>query len=116
MFTLHNIGLSLIALVVGPLAAIPIVRALAERALPPASQGALATLAGNPFAVAWDVRWYALVAVIVAGVAMVFSTNRAASNNIITLRRENARANAKPFWQRFNLDLIFGGIALIGYV
>ncbi|MDE3231427.1 MAG: hypothetical protein KGO05_16230, partial [Chloroflexota bacterium] len=116
MFTLHNIGLSLIALVVGPLAAIPIVRALAERALPPASHSALAALSGNPLAIAWDVRWYALAAMIVSGIAMVFSTNRAASNNIITLRRENARTNAKPFWQRFNLDLIFGAVSLLGYV
>lgn len=114
-FTLHNIGLSVIALVVGPLAAIPIVRALAERALPAASQNALAAIAGNPLAVAWGLRWYALVAVIVSGVAMVFTTNRAASNNIVALRRENARTTTKPFWQRLNLDLIFGGIAVLGY-
>jgi hypothetical protein len=116
MFTLHNIGLSLIALVVGPLAAIPIVRALAEHALPAASQDALAALSGNPLAVAWGLRWYVLVAVVVSGAAMVFSTNRAASNNIVTLRRENARTTTKPFWQRLNLDLIFGGLSLLGYV
>ncbi len=115
-FTLHNIGLSLIALVVGPLAAIPIVRALSQRALPPASQSALDAISGNPLAVAYGVRWYALVAVVVAGAAMIFSTNRAASNNILTLRRENARTTTKPFWQRLNLDLIFGAISLIGYV
>jgi ABC-type antimicrobial peptide transport system permease subunit len=115
-FTLHNMGLSLIALVVGPLAAIPIVRALVERALPPASQNALAALTGNPLAIAYGLRWYALVAVVVSGFAMVFSTNRAASNNIVTLRRENARTTTKPFWQRLNLDLIFGGLSLLGYV
>ncbi|HEX2348164.1 MAG TPA: FtsX-like permease family protein, partial [Ktedonobacterales bacterium] len=116
MFTLHNLGLSLIALIVGPLAAIPIARALAERALPAASQGALSALAGNPIDIAWGLRWYVLVAVVVSGVAMIFTTNRAAGNNIITLRRENARTTTKPFWQRLNLDLIFGGIALLGYI
>ncbi|HEX8983522.1 MAG TPA: FtsX-like permease family protein [Ktedonobacterales bacterium] len=115
-FTLHNIALSLIALVAGPLIAIPIVRALASRALPASNAGALAVISGNPLAVAWDVRWYALAAMIVSGATMIFTTNRAASKNIITLRRENARTNAKPFWQRLNLDLIFGGLALLGYV
>jgi ABC-type lipoprotein release transport system permease subunit len=116
MFTLHNLGLSLIALVVGPLAAIPIARALAERALPAASQNALAALSGNPLDIAWGLRWYVLVAVVVSGFAMIFTTNRAASNNILTLRRENARTTTKPFWQRLNLDLIFGAIAVVGYV
>lgn len=116
MFTLHNLGLSLIALIVGPLAAIPIARALAEHALPPASQGALSALSGNPIDIAWGLRWYVLVAVVVSGIAMIFTTNRAAGNNIITLRRENARTTTKPFWQRLNLDLIFGGIALLGYI
>lgn len=114
-FTLHNIGLALIALVVGPLAAIPIVRALSLQSLPAASQSALDAISGNPLAVAYGVRWYALVAVVVASAAMIFSTNRAASNNILTLRRENARTTTKPFWQRLNLDLIFGAISLIGY-
>ncbi|HKS69937.1 MAG TPA: FtsX-like permease family protein, partial [Ktedonobacterales bacterium] len=115
-FTLHNLGLCLLALVVGPLVAIPLVRLLSLRSLPPATQGAVETIAGNPLAVAWGLRWYVLVTVVVAGLAMILATNRAASNNILTLRRENARTTAKPFWQRLNLDLIFGGLSLIGYV
>ncbi|HEX6798047.1 MAG TPA: FtsX-like permease family protein [Ktedonobacterales bacterium] len=115
-FTLHNLGLCLLALVVGPLVAIPLVRVLSLRSLPPASQSAVAAIAGNPLAVAWGLRWYVLVTVVVAGLAMILATNRAAGNNILTLRRENARTTAKPFWQRLNLDLIFGGLSLIGYV
>lgn len=115
-FTLHNIGLSLIALVVAPLIAIPIVRALSVRTLPPASQSAVDAISGNPLVVAYGLRWYVLVAVVVSAFAMIISTNRAASNNILTLRRENARTTTKPFWQRLNLDLIFGGLSLIGYV
>src|SRR5260221_2191012 len=115
-FTLHNIGLSLLALIVGPLAAIPLVRALSLRALPPASQGAVDAISGNPLAIAYGLRWYVLAAVVTSGFAMIFSMNRAASNNILTLRRENARVTTKPFWQRLNLDLIFGGLSLIGYV
>jgi ABC-type lipoprotein release transport system permease subunit len=114
-FTLHNIGLSLIALVVGPLIAIPLVRALSLHSLPPASQSAVDVISGNPFVVAYGLKWYVLVAVVAASAAMIFSTNSAASNNILTLRRENARTTTKPFWQRLNLDLIFGAIAVIGY-
>ena len=114
-FTLHNIGLSLIALVVGPLLAIPLVRALSLHSLPAASQSSVDVISGNPFVVAYSLKWYVLVAVVAASVAMILSTNRAASNNILTLRRENARTTTKPFWQRLNLDLIFGAIAVIGY-
>jgi FtsX-like permease family len=114
-FTLHNIGLSLIALIVGPLAAIPLVRFLSLRSLPAQSQNAVDALAGNPFAVAYGLRWYVLVAVVASGFAMIFSTNRAASKNVLALRRENARSTTKPFWQRLHLDLIFGGLSLLGY-
>lgn len=114
-FTLHNIGLSLIALIVGPLAAIPLVRFLSLRSLPAQSQNAVDALAGNPFAVAYGLRWYVLVAVVASGFAMIVSTNRAASKNVLALRRENARSTTKPFWQRLHLDLIFGGLSLLGY-
>ncbi len=116
MFTLHNLGLSLIALVVGPLAAIPLVRLISQHTLPPASQFAVDAISGAPLAVAFSLRWYVLVAVVASGFAMILSTNRAASNNILTLRRETARTTTKPFWQRLNLDLIFGALSLIGYV
>ena len=115
-FTLHNIALSLLAMIVSPLAAIPLVRFLSLRSLPPASQNAVDSISGNPLAVAYSLRWYVLVAVVAAGFAMVLSTNRAAGKNILTLRRENARTTTKPFWQRLNFDLIFGGLSLIGYV
>ena len=67
-FTLHNIGLSLIALIVGPLVAIPLVRALSLRSLPPASQSAVDAISGNPLIVAYGLRWYVLVAVVASGV------------------------------------------------
>jgi hypothetical protein len=114
-FTLHNIGLSLLALVVGPLAAIPLVRYLSLRSLPPASQGAVGIISGNPLAVAYSLRWYVLIAVVAVSVASIVSTNLAAGNNILLLRREAARTTTQPFWQRLNLDLIFGAISLIGY-
>jgi hypothetical protein len=114
-FTVHNIGLTLLALVIGPLAAIPLVRYLSLRTLPAGSQDAVNVISGNPLAVAFGLRWYVLAAVVVAASAMIFSTNRAAGQNILTLRRESARTTAKPFWQRWNLDLIFGAISALAY-
>jgi hypothetical protein len=114
-FTVHNIGLTLLALIVGPLAAIPLVRFLSLRALPKASQNAVNVISGNPLTVAYGLRWYVLATVVVAGLALIISTNRAAGQNILTLRRENARTTTKPFWQRWNLDLIFGAISVLGY-
>jgi ABC-type lipoprotein release transport system permease subunit len=114
-FTVHNLGLALLALVVGPLVAIPLVRYLSQSALPAASQNAANVISGNPLAVAWGLRWYILAAVVVSGFAMIFSTNRAATQNVLTLRRESARTTTKPFWQRWNLDLIFGAISILAY-
>ncbi|HEX8728487.1 MAG TPA: FtsX-like permease family protein, partial [Ktedonobacterales bacterium] len=115
-FTVQNIGLSLLALIAGPLAAIPLVALLASHTLVGGAQSTANALAGNPLAIAWGLRWYVLVAVVVSGLAMILSTNRAAGRNILTLRRESARATSKPFWQRLNLDLIFGILSLLGYV
>ncbi len=115
-FTLHNILLSLLAVVAGPLLAIPFVRYLAGRALPAGTQDALGSVSGNPVPIILGLKWWIGVAVVVAGVAMIFSTNRAAGRNILALRRDSARTNAKPFWQRLNLDLILGGLSLLGYV
>jgi hypothetical protein len=114
--TLHGLGLGLIALVVGPLLAIPLVRVVASAALATADRGTVDILAGNPLAVAWNVRWYALAAVLVSATAMIFSINRAANFNVLALRRESARATGKPLWQRLRLDLIAAVVGLSLYV
>jgi len=53
---------------------------------------------------------------VVAVFAMIVSTRRAANLNVLALRRESARVTRKPFWVRLNLDLVFGGIAILGYI
>ncbi len=114
--TLHGLAIGGIALVVGPLLAIPLVRLVASATLAPADRVAVDILAGNPFAVAWNVRWYALAAALVSVVAMIFSVNRAANANVLALRRESARTTNKPLWQRLNLDLAAAVIGLALYV
>ncbi len=113
--TAQSIGVGVLALVAGPLLAVVLVRLIAERALPPASQAAVGIVSGNPIPVALDQKWFALAAAVVAVFAMIVSTRRAANLNVLALRRESARVTRKPFWVRLNLDLVFGGIAILGY-
>jgi hypothetical protein len=110
----QGIGASLVALIAGPLLAIPLVRLIASALLPGNNQQGLTVLDRDPLTLAWDVRWYALVAAIGATVAIVVSIFRAATRNVLTLRRESARAGPS-FWQRLNLDLIGAGVLLALY-
>jgi len=112
--TFQGIGASAVALIAGPLLAIPLVRLIAGSLLPPADQLGLSVLDRSPFALAWDVRWYALIAVIGASIAIVVSIVQAANRNVLALRRESARAGV-PFWQRLNLDLIGAGFLFALY-
>jgi FtsX-like permease family len=107
----QGLGASLIALIAGPLLAIPLVRLIAGALLPSDNQRGLSVLDRDPLALAWDVRWYALIAALGATIAIVVSIFRAATRNVLTLRRESSRAGPS-FWQRLNLDLI-GAIVLL---
>jgi FtsX-like permease family protein len=114
--TLQSLGVGLLALLGGPLLALLLVSLVAGRALAGKDQGAVQALLADPLAAAWGLRWYALLAAVAAVIAMIFSTRKAASLNVLALRRESARARGKPLWQRLNLDLIFAVIAVTGYV
>ncbi len=113
--SLQGLGASAVALVAGPLLAIPLVRLIAGSLLPTAEQQGLSVLDRSPLALAWDVRWYALIAVLGAATAIVVSILRAANRNVLALRRESARASA-PFWQRLNLDLIGAAFLIAIYI
>jgi hypothetical protein len=107
----QGVGASLLALIAGPLLAIPLVRLIAGALLPADNQRGLNVLDHDPLALAWDVRWYALIATLGATIAIVVSIYRAATRNVLTLRRESSRAGPS-FWQRLNLDLI-GAVVLL---
>ena len=112
--TVQSIGVGVLALIAGPLLALGLVGSSpAPRSV--ATKGALNVLTNNPLAAAWGVRWFAFVAAVCAIVAMIVSTRRAASNNVLALRRESARAHGRPLWQRLNLDLVFAAFAVLGY-
>ncbi|HEU5370566.1 MAG TPA: FtsX-like permease family protein [Ktedonobacterales bacterium] len=114
-FVAQSIGVGLLALVVGPLLAIPTARLLGQRMLAPVDQNALNVLDGNLFQVAWSVRWYALAAAVCAVIAMILAVRGSASQDVLTLRREAARATRRPLWRRLNLDIVLIIIALTGF-
>jgi len=114
-FANQSLGLGLVALVAGPLLAILTTRLIAQSTLPPADQGALNIISGNPFQVALGVGWYALAASLGAVLAMVVSIRSSASRDVLEMRRETARATRRPIWQRVYLDMVAAVVALTGF-
>lgn len=112
---LQSIVLGMIALVIGlPLAAYAVFL-LAQRMLPIAQLDALNIITSNPLQAVLGTIWYALAIVFVALFTMSLSLFFAARMNLLSLRREAARSSKRPLWQRLNLDVIAGIIALVGY-
>ncbi|HYT35069.1 MAG TPA: ABC transporter permease [Ktedonobacteraceae bacterium] len=111
----QSIGLGLIALFVGPPLAILMVRLIAQSVLPPANQSALSIISGNPVQVVQGVLWYVLITVLVAIFAMVVAVNRTTRQDILSARREAARSQRVPLWQRLNLDIVAAIIMIVGY-
>lgn len=115
LYVAQAIGLCIVALIIGPLLSIVASRLLVLNTLAPSDQGALNILTTNVGGVALELLEYALAAVIIVLIAMIISIYRATRSDILSLRRESARATTVPFWQRTNLDLIAAFIALVGY-
>ncbi|MFL5626140.1 MAG: FtsX-like permease family protein [Ktedonobacteraceae bacterium] len=112
---LQSVVLGIIALVIGLPLAVYAVFLLAQRMLLPAQLDALNIITSNPLQAALGTSWYALAIVFVALFTMSLSLFFAARMNILSMRREASRSNKRPLWQRLNLDVIAGVIALVGY-
>ena len=106
--------LGLIALVVGPLLTISVVRLLAEHILTAIDQSALNVISGSPVPIVLDIGLYALVTVGAMVLAMILSIWGVSNRDVLALRRETARSTHRPFWQRLNLDVMAVVIALLG--
>ena len=114
-FVAQSIWLGILALIIGPILAVLLVLFFAKQTLPASSQGAINLLMLDPVQVATGLLETALIAVVVAILAMIFSIYRATRLDILSLRRETARSTRRPFWQRIGLDVIAAIIALVGY-
>jgi len=107
--------LSIIGLVIGLPLAIVTTLLLAQRVLPASFLDALDVLTRNPFLATLGAIWYALGVTLVALLTMSVSLFFVARMDILSLRRTAARASKQPFWQRLNLDIIAGVVALVAY-
>ncbi len=111
----QSIGLSLLALVIGPPLSLLAVSLIASKILAPDHQNALAAITAQPLETLLNIGWLAILAALVSVVAMMSSLNRATRMDVLTIRREYARSTQRPFWQRFQLDIVAIIVSLVGY-
>ena len=115
-FVMQGIAVGLAALLAGPFLAILLVRAIAQVLFPPANQQVLNVITTNPISAVLDVKWFAVIAVVVALIVMIVAIHRSSKLDIVTLRRESSRTKRVPFWRRLNLDLFAVVLIVAGYV
>ena len=115
-FIIQSLGVGLIALIAGPLLALPTVRLLGQYLLASVDQHALNTLDSNPLQTAWSLHWYALAAAVCSIITMIIAVRGSTSQDVLALRREATRSTRRSLWRRLNLDTIFIIIGLTGFV
>jgi ABC-type lipoprotein release transport system permease subunit len=115
-FVMQGLVIGSLALLAGPLLAILLVRAIAQLLLSPANQLSLNVITANPIQSALDVKWYAVIALVVGLFVMIVAIYRSSKLDIVTLRRESSRTKHVPFWRRLNLDLLVVLLIVVGYV
>ena len=113
MFLLQSMGLEIIALVTGLPLATCIVLFLSHRMLP--GSDALNSITSQPVQATLGTIWYALAVAFVALLTVGISLFLAARLDIRSLRQDTARSFRRPLWQRLNLDVLAGVVALVGY-
>ncbi len=115
-FVAQGLVVGLLALLAGPLLAILLVSGIAQLLLSPANQASLNVITANSIQSALDVKWYAVIAIVVALFVMIVAIYRSSKLDIVTLRRETSRTKQVPFWRRLNLDLLVVFLIVAGYV
>ncbi len=112
---IQSIFLGIVAIIIGlPVTVLTVL--LMARALLPASQyDALLLITNNPLHTMFNLAIYAALIVLVMLLAMSISLFLIARMDVLAMRREQARSQKRPLWQRLNLDVIAGVIALTGY-
>ena len=113
VYLLQHIGVESMALGVGlPLATWTVV-ILAHHLLP--GTDSLNTITSQPVQATVGTIWYALAVALAALLTLGISLFFAARMDIRSLRQDTARSSRRPLWQRLNLDVLAGVVALVGY-
>lgn len=113
---LQTVGLSLVAIIIGIPLAVLTVLFVAQHILPKEVQDALNSVTANPIQAVLNTLGYAAAVVFVLLVTMSFSFMRAASMDVLSLRRSMSRSTRVPLWQRLHLDILVAILALGAYV
>lgn len=114
-FLTQGLGLSFIALLLGPLIAVLAVFLFAHKTLSPLDQDTINIIFDDLPGTLLRLRWYALLAAFVAVIAMAIAVYRATTFDLLLLRRESTRSTRRPLWQRLYLDVFASIIALTSY-
>lgn len=114
-FATQSIAMALLALVVGPLLAVPLIRQVVLVLIPTRSQSAANDLAGSPLNLALGLWPLALVVAATVTASVLYTVYRASALNILALRQEAARSRRTPLWRKLYLDVLAAVLALAGY-
>ncbi|MBX5450380.1 MAG: ABC transporter permease [Thermogemmatispora sp.] len=115
MFLVQALLLTLLALIGGPLLAFGLVISLSRVLLPGSELVTQQLLLSEPLQTLLSLGGYALVASLVGLLTMALTIAGATRSDVLTLRREAARASQTPLWQRLQLDMVAALLMLPGY-
>lgn len=113
---LQTLGLCLFAGLIGPVLALGLVYLVLPHFLSAPDQDAFSALTLDPGQVLRSLSLYTLVAIVVALLTLLLVIVLVVRANILTQRREEARATVRPFWYRQRLDLLIALLAIAGYL
>jgi ABC-type antimicrobial peptide transport system permease subunit len=111
----QGLVLCILAGLLGPLLALGLTCLIAPFLLTPATRDALNALTLHTGPIIHSLVLYTLGAVVAAFVTLFLSIFLSVRANILTQRREEARATHQPLWQRLRLDMLIAVLALAGY-
>ncbi len=114
-FVLQGLGLGLATLLVAPVLALLLVAGIARVLISPQDLQALTAITSDPVLALLQIKWFALITVCIAFLALVLAVRKATRLDIVILRQEAARTTQKPFWRRVHLDLFVGFLVCLGY-
>ncbi|HEX6482080.1 MAG TPA: FtsX-like permease family protein [Ktedonobacteraceae bacterium] len=120
-FLTQSVGLSIIALIIGPPLAVILAYSVTLKLLPASAADAANVITNAPMAAILNVAGYAIAAALIIIATMMFSLYRASQGDVwATARSQGSSPQAtgiarRPIWQRFNLDIVAMIIALTAY-
>jgi len=113
---IHCVLLGIGAVCIGVPLTLLAVTQLAQILLPPESRDALALVTAHPWQAIQEVIWYAVGIFLILLTTMTISLYLTTRMDVLALRRDAARTSKRPLWQRFNLDVLAGVVAIAGYL